>query len=113
MSEQYQELVAGLHTISGCPFAENGWTSRPNVTSYGVVTLEYEPDALYGDDLKQIRAFEGSVDLFSKRKDGEGFVQAVEYVLTEICEGCWRLNSFQWERNEGIFHWEWVYQVEE
>ena len=53
------------------------------------------------------------MDLFSKRKDGDGYVRVIEQVLTQICEGCWRLNSRQWERAEGIFHWEWVFQVEE
>jgi len=110
---QYQELVAGLQSIYGCPFAENGWTSRPNTDSYGVVTLEYEPNALHGDDMKQIRAFEGSVDLFSRKKDGDSFIPLIEEALNVTCEGCWHLNSHQWERNEGLFHWEWVFQVED
>lgn len=76
----YEYLVASLKNI-GCPFAENGWTPRPNATSYGVIALEYEPDALHGDDLKVARAFEGSVDLFSKRKDGDGYVRVIEQVL--------------------------------
>lgn len=113
MIAQYQELVAGLQSIWGCPFVENAWTSRPNTESYGVVTLEYEPDALHGDDMKQIRAFEGTVDFFSKKKDGDSFIPLIEEVLSATCQGCWHLNSHQLERNEGLFHWEWVFQVED
>lgn len=110
---EYESLVSELKALIGCAFAENGWTTRPNTDSYGVVALEYESDALYGDNLKQIRAFEGSVDLFSKHKNGGGYVQRIEQILTQHCEGCWRLSSRQWERAEELFHWEWVFQVEE
>lgn len=111
--EQYQELVNALKAIWDCPFAENGWTTRPKADSWGVVALDFEADSLHGDNVKLARAYEGSVDLFSRKKDGDGHIQMIETALTSVCEGCWRLNSHQWERNEGIFHWEWVFQVED
>jgi hypothetical protein len=112
LSEDYDNLVEDLKALDGCPFAENGWETRPKSDSWGVVTLEYEAGTLHGDNLKQARAFEGSIDLFSKRKNGEGYPEDIEEILTEDCEGCWTLNSFQWEQGNGIFHWEWVFQVE-
>ena len=113
MNQQYQDLVTALQSIWGCPFAENGWTTRPKSDNWGVITLEFESDSLHGDDLKQARAFEGSVDLFSRKKDGDGCIPLIEEALTAVCESCWRMNSHQWERNEGVFHWEWVFQVED
>ncbi len=113
MCNQYDELVTGLKSLYGCPFAENGWDSRPETDNWGVVTCEFEPDALHGDDRKVCRAFEGSVDLFSKKKDGDSYVQQIEETLNVVCGGCWHLNSHQWERENDIFHWEWVFQVED
>ena len=66
----------------------------------------------FGDNLKQITAYEGSVDLFSRSKDGAGWVDLIVQTLIDHCEGAWRLNSHQYERENGIFHWEWVFQVE-
>jgi hypothetical protein len=104
-------MVAALKGLT-IPFAENGWTSRPKVNTYGVVKADFEADALHGDDIKCATAYEGSVDLFSLVKGGAGWIPLITGTLTEHCDGAWSLNSFQYERETGLFHWEWTFQVE-
>lgn len=121
MPQEYTNLVKALKsltqgerpgTVITLPMAENEWNTRPDANSYGIVALDFEADALHGDNVKQITAYEGSVDLFSRSKDGAGWVELIAATLTEYCEGAWSLNSHQYERENNIFHWEWVFQVE-
>ena len=120
MPEEYTELVAALKALTQgegeslirLPMAENEWYTRPDDVSYGTVRLDFEADALHGDNLKQVTAYEGSVDLFSLVKGGAGWVDLITRTLTEHCEGAWSLNSCQYERETGLFHWEWTFQVE-
>lgn len=121
MPEEYTNLVTALKGLTQgaapdpvitLPMAENEWNTRPNADSYGIVALDFEADALHGDNLKQITAYEGSIDLFSRSKDGGGWVEMIADTLTEHCEGAWSLNSHMYERENRIFHWEWVFQVE-
>lgn len=96
------------------PVAEDGWNTRPDTDSYGIVyPIEFEADQLNGDDVKQAVANEGSFDLYSRKKDGDGWIQTIRNALTDNCEGCWRLNHHAYEHDTGLFHWEWVFQVEE
>ena len=117
MPEEYTALVTDLKALTqgakSLPVAENGWTTRPDADSYGIVALEFEADALHGDNIKVCVAYEGSVDLYSRKKDGDGWIPLICGVLTEHCEGAWSLNSHQYERETGLFHWEWAFQVEE
>lgn len=117
MPEEYTALVEALKSLNhegvSLPMAEDGWTTRPDTVSYGVVQLDFEADALHGDDLKVITAYEGSVDLFSLQRDGAGWVRLITAALTEHCGNCWSLNAHMYERETGLFHWEWVFQVEE
>ena len=110
MPEDYTALVAALKTLDA-PFAENGWTSRPKGNTYGVVSLDFETDGLTGDDRKLIRAWSGSVDVFSTDKAGEGIPEEVEELLEEICGTCWMLNSRTWEQSTRLFHWEWTFET--
>ena len=121
MPEEYTSLVSALKAltqgtapdpVTTLPMAKNEWNTRPNADSYGIVALDMEVDALYGNNLKQITAYEGSIDLFSRSKDGAGWVELIAQTLIEYCDGAWSLNSHQYERENGIFHWEWVFQVE-
>ncbi len=120
MSE-YEALVEALKALTQgegeaevtLPMAEDEWYTRPDTVSYGTVRIDFEADALHGDDLKVATAYEGSVDLYSMVKNGAGWIQMIIGVLTEHCDGCWSLNSHQYERETGLYHWEWIFQVEE
>jgi hypothetical protein len=110
MPEEFTRLAEALKTLP-IPFAENEWYQRPNDNSYGIVSLDFEQGALNGDGLKLDTVYEGSVDLFSKTKGGAGWVKAITDILTEHCGSCWSLNSHMYERETGLFHWEWTFEV--
>ena len=110
MPQEYNDLVTALGE-TGIPFAEYGWKTAPE-GDYGVVSLESEADHLDGNDGKQLRAFEGSVDLFFRKiTDRAELIGKVENVLKSVCDASWLLNSFQHESTTGYFHAEWVFQV--
>ena len=121
MPEEYTSLVTALKALTQgespntvtLPMAEDEWNTRPDTVSYGTVRLDFEVDALRGDNVKQATAYEGSVDLYSLQRSGAGWVALITAALTDHCEGCWSLNSHQYERETGLFHWEWAFQVEE
>lgn len=121
MPTEYENLVTAMKALTQgeepdtvtLPVAENDWRIRPDTESYGIIALDYEADALHGDNLKQAEAYEGSMDLYSKAKDGAGWIPLIKSTLTEYCEGAWSLNYHGYERESGLFHWEWVFQVEE
>ena len=106
----FTELVEALQAIEGVQFAEYEWKTRP-AGDFGTVQLEFEAEDDHGDDSKQDRAWEGSVDLYTHGK-AMLIVAAVESVLEDICEGCWELNSEQYERETGLIHREFVFQIE-
>lgn len=121
MPEEYTSLVTALKALTQgespntvtLPMAEDEWNTRPDTVSYGTVRLDFEADALRGDNLKQVTSYEGSVDLYSLNRDGAGWVNLITQTLTDHCEGCWSLSAHMYERNTSLFHWEWVFQVEE
>ena len=120
MPAEYTALVAALKALTQgespsvvhLPMAEDEWTTRPETVSYGIVSLDFEVDALNGDNVKQVRSFEGSVDLYSLQRDGAGWVDLITATLTEYCDGAWSLNHHTYERDSNLFHWEWAFQIE-
>ena len=122
MLNQFNALVAAMKALTKAattsepaevlPVAENEWNTRPDADSYGEIMYDFEVDSLNGDNLKQDRAYEGSMDLYSRKKDGDGWVEEIVNTLTAYCDGAWSLNSHMYERENRIFHWEWVFQVE-
>ena len=120
MPEEYTNLVTALKALTQgespnlvkLPMAEDDWNTRPETVSYGTVALDYEVDALYGDNIKVATSYEGAVDLYSLQRDGAGWVPLITSTLTEYCEGAWSLNAHVYERNTGLYHWEWTFQVE-
>lgn len=96
------------------PVAEDGWNTRPDADSYGIIyPIEFEADALSGDDVKLAAANEGSFDLYSRKKDGDGWIPLIRAVLQEHCGAAWRLNHRAHETETGLWHWEWAFQTEE
>ena len=121
MPDAYTSLVTALKALTQgeepntvtLPMAENEWDTRPDTESYGIVALDFETDALEGDNMKLTTAYEGSVDLFSRAKNGGGWVSLITGTLTTYCGACWSLHSHMYERDNGIFHWEWTFQIED
>lgn len=119
MPDGYTTLVAALKAITQgeapntvtLPMAENEWNTRPEAESYGIVTLDYETGVLNGDNLKCDTSYEGAVDLFSHSKSGNGWVELIRNVLEAQLGACWSLNSHMYERETGLFHWEWTFEV--
>lgn len=125
MPEKYEDLVEALKELRQpkdpaaekpiyvtLPMAEQEWYTRPDEVSYGIVSLDFESGQLNGDDRKTATAWEGSVDLFSMVRSGAGWVERITETLTEHCDGSWSLNSHTYERETGLFHWEWVFQID-
>ena len=112
MPSEYEALVAALK-LTDIPFAEYGWNKRPEGT-YGVVSLDFEAGSQDGDGEKQDRAWEGSLDLFyPKLSDRTDLIDATEEILAEICGSSWYMNSTQYETSTGLFHVEWVFEVQD
>lgn len=124
MLENYNALVTALKTLTQAenpaatdsptvtlPMAEDEWYTRPDTVSYGIVSLDFEAGQLHGDGVKQDISHEGSVDLFSMTRSGAGWVTLITDTLTAYCGGCWSLNSHTYERDTGLFHWEWTFEV--
>ena len=106
----FDELVRQLKAIQGVSFTEYEWKTRPN-GNFGTVQLDFEAESDNGDDCKQDRAWEGSVDLYTHGKEMV-IVAAVESALEDVCEGSWSLNSEQYERETGLIHREFTFQIE-
>ena len=121
MPEGYTSLVSALKALTQgeapdpvitLPMAEDDWNTRPDADSYGTVRLDFEADALNGDDRKTAIAWEGSVDLYSRNRDGAGWVSLITAALQEHCDCCWDLEYHTYERETGLFRWEWAFQTE-
>ena len=106
----YDALVRALQAIPRVRFAEYEWKTRP-AGNFGTVQLDFEAEDDIGDDIKQDRAWEGSVDLYTHGQEMM-IVAAVESALADICEGSWELNSIQYERETGLIHREFIFQIE-
>ena len=123
MGSEYTSLVTAMKGLTQAsavtsepdktlPVAEDEWDTRPDSVSYGEIQLEFEAESLDGDNLKKDRAFEGSMDLYSRMRSGDGWPNLIEKTLEEHCESCWRLNYHGYETNTSLVHWEWVFQIE-
>ena len=125
MPEEYTSLVTALKNLTQVedpraekpvmvvlPMAEYEWDKRPDTVSYGLVSLDFEADALNGDNQKISVSYSGSVDLFSMAKSGAGWIELITATLAEHCESAWSLNAHMYEQETGLFHWEWAFEVE-
>ena len=116
MPEEYNALVTAMKALEQdgvtLQVAEDGWNTRPEAESYGEIQMDFEADALHGDNRKVAEAYEGSFDLYSHKRDGGGWIPLIRQALTDHCDGAWRLNYHGYERETRLFHWEWVFQIE-
>ena len=113
----YAGLLAAVKALQQdgqtLPVAEKEWYTRPDTVDYAIIDREFETGELQGDDRKQDRRWEGSIDLYSYSKTGGGWVQKIEDTLTAFCDCSWYVNQdAAWERENNIFHWEWIFQIE-
>ena len=107
MPTEYETLVAALK-LTGIPFAEYGWKSRPE-GMHGVVSLDPEAESMNGDGEKLDRSWEASVDVFFRKlSERANVISIIEETLAEVCGDSWELNSIQHENTTGLFHIEWV-----
>ena len=125
MPEEYLALVTAMKSLTqesavtsepdkGLPVAEDGWHTRPDKDSYGEIYLEFENnESLNGNNRKKNRVYEGSIDLYSRKRNGEGWPALIEQTLTEYCDDWWRLEYHGHETGTNLFHWEWVFNIEE
>lgn len=105
----YQQLIEALQA-SGIPFAEVSWDQRPD-TNYGVIAIDGAADTLAADQQIVNQAPQGTVDLYTRSND-RADMQTVQDILNGF-DGCaWYLNSMQYEDNERLIHWEWVFSLE-
>ena len=119
MPDEYNSMVTDLKALPQgeepntvtLPMAEDEWYTRPDTVSYGIVSLDFEAGQIIGDGVKKDSSYEGSVDLFSLVRNGAGWVQLITDTLTAHCGGSWSLNSHTYERETGLFHWEWTFEV--
>ena len=111
MKSQTQEPLTTSEPAITLPVAEDEWKTRPDAESWGAITNTTEAGSLNGDNEKDDRSFAGSVDLFSYQRSGAGWIGLIEKTLRDFCGASWSLNSRQHERDNGIFHWEWYFEV--
>ena len=111
MKSLTQEPLTTSEPAITLPVAEDEWKTRPDAESWGAITNTTEAGSLNGDNGKDDRSFAGSVDLFSYQRIGAGWIGLIEKTLRDFCGASWSLNSRQHERDNGIFHWEWYFEV--
>ena len=106
----YEELARELEALKDVQFKEYGWKTRP-AGNHGTYQIDFEVNDDIGDDCKQNRGWEGSVDLFTHGKEML-IVAEVESVIENVCQGSWELNSEQYERETGLIHREFIFWME-
>lgn len=93
---------------TGYKFAHFGWSKAP-AGDWGVYAEDGAHD-LEADDLHAERAFEGTVDYFTRDDTGAPQV-VIEAALATVPGLAWYLNSVQYEQDTGFIHLEWVFQL--
>lgn len=78
--------------------------------NYIVWAEENETKATYADDKKIMQSLTGTVDLFST-DEYSPLVKQIQDLFNDNYIS-WRLNSIQYEKETGLTHWEWVWEVE-
>lgn len=66
-------------------------------------------DTVFANDRLQNQAITGTVDLFTRDRDGDPLMEAIPQALDGVC--AWRLNSIQYEDDTKLLHAEWAWEV--
>lgn len=106
----YETLVAAMKAITDLPVSEYEWKTRP-AGNHATIQLDFGADGDQGDDHHQDQAYEGSVDLFTKG-NAPALAAQVEAVLESICGAAWELNTQEYDRETGMIHREYAFQIE-
>lgn len=106
----YEDLKNALLAVQSIPMREHEWATRPQ-GQYGVFQLDFEVSDDNGDDLHQDRAWEGSIDLYTKGADATVYAE-IETILNTYCDGCWYVNLSTVDDATRLLHREYVFEVE-
>ena len=106
----YEDLRDDLLNNGQIPIAEYEWATRP-AGEHGTVQLDFETPSDDGDDMKQDRAWQGSLDLYTNGKRPLLWA-AIEEILAAHCGSAWYLNSEGVDRTTRMLHREYVFETE-
>ena len=106
----YDALVTLLRS-TGIPLAEGDWNIAPQTGSYAAVALDLEGETLWGNDSQRQQAIQGTVNLFCRTPDRTDF-NTMQRAL-KATGISWRLNSIQREVSRKLYHYEWVFELED
>ena len=85
------------------------YVAQPNAVPPYLVWQEEGDDDLVADGSHAERAITGTVDLYTKTEN-DTLVASVEQAL-DNAGSSWYFNSFQYETETGLLHFEWVWEV--
>jgi len=105
------DIKTALETVTGFPFAEYAWQSRP-LPPYGTLQLDGQGASLWSGNKMREQAVQGSVDVFV-RGGSEAAKSSVQSALASLDGLSWRLYSVQYESDTKLTHLEWVFEYAE
>lgn len=85
------------------------YVALPNAVPPYIVWAEDGDNDLAADDHHAERAVTGTVDLYTKQEN-DPLKDSIEQAL-EDAGASWYFNSFQYETETGLLHFEWVWEV--
>ena len=100
------QTVIQRHT--GIYFALYAWNKRPEDTAWGVITMDRQADAVWGDEGMREQALEGTVHLFISSLETTAPV-AVQAALQELGVS-WRLDFCTYEQDTRLLHYGWIWR---
>lgn len=109
MTGAAEALRQALAEATGAPVTLFGWTANPDADVWGIVTVDGQADAVWGDGAMVQQAHEGMVHFFSRSLAGmpEAAVQA-----TLNAQGLkWRLADVMYEDETRLLHVYWTWSA--
>lgn len=106
ISQILAQLKAALAALTNKSFH---YVAAPNTIPPYIVWAEDDDNDLTADDSHAERAIQGAVDLYTKTEE-----DPLRDAIPEVLEGvgaAYYFNSFQYETETGLLHFEWVFEV--